>query len=128
MENCIFCKIANGEIPSIKIWENENFFAFLDSHPIKFGHTLLIPKKHIDYVFDLNDDEYTELMLNVKEVAKQLKTKLNSKKIGLIIEGFVVPHAHIHLVPINGLSELNPEVRLDVKTKELNEIAKIILG
>ena len=128
MNDCIFCKIAKGEISSVKIWEDEKYFAFLDNHPIKSGHTLLIPKKHTDYVFDLNNDEYTELMLNVKKIAKQLKSRLKSKKIGMIIEGFVVPHAHIHLVPINGLSELNPEVRLDVKDEELDKIAKLILG
>jgi len=88
MENCIFCKIIKGEIPSVKIWENESYLAFLDVNPMTPGHTILTPKKHTDYLFDLNDDEYCELMKNVKEIAQLLKSKLNTKRVGVVVEGF----------------------------------------
>jgi histidine triad (HIT) family protein len=125
MEDCIFCKIANGEIPSVKIWEDKKYLAFLDMNPINSGHTLLTPKKHNDYIFDLNDSEYSKLMLNAKKIAKLLKKKLNPKRIGIIIEGFAVPHVHIHLVPINNPDEICNK-RKSIKTEELNKIAERI--
>ncbi|MBI2004354.1 HIT domain-containing protein [Candidatus Pacearchaeota archaeon] len=88
MKNCIFCKILKGEISAVKIFEDEKHFAFLDMNPINSGHTLLIPKKHIEYLFDLNDDEYSELMLKAKHLAKLLKNKLVSKRVGIAVEGF----------------------------------------
>src|SRR3989338_8673069 len=99
--DCIFCKIIDGEIPVVKIFEDKKYFAFLDMNPINPGHTLLIPKKHTDYLFDLSDDEYSELMLKAKHLAKLLKNKLNPKRVGIAVEGFFIPHAHIHLVPLN---------------------------
>ena len=125
--DCIFCKIVKGEIPAVKIYEDEKHFAFLDVNPINSGHTLLIPKKHTEYLFDLKDNEYSELMLKVKSFAKLLKNKLKSKKIGLIIEGFGVLHVHIHLVPINSMGELNQKRTKPVNKEELNKIAKKIL-
>ena len=122
--DCIFCKIVKGEIPAVKIYEDEKHFAFLDVNPINSGHTLLIPKKHTEYLFDLKDNEYSELMLKVKSFAKLLKNKLKSKKIGLIIEGFGVLHVHIHLVPINSMGELNQKRTKPVNKEELNKIAK----
>jgi histidine triad (HIT) family protein len=124
--DCIFCKIVSGEIPSIKIWEDEKHLAFLDVNPINPGHTLLIPKKHSDYIFDLEDKEYSELMLKAKEIAKLLKEKLNPKKVGTAIEGFGVPHIHIHIVPLNKGNELNPERAKPMSKEELNKIAKMI--
>ena len=126
--DCIFCKIVKGEIPAVKIFEDEKHFAFLDVNPINSGHTLLIPKKHTEYLFDLKDNEYSELMLKVKSFAKLLKNKLKSKKIGLIIEGFGVLHVHIHLVPINSMGELNQKRTKPVNKEELNKIAKKILN
>ena len=126
MENCVFCKIAKGEIPSFIIWEDENFLAFLDAGQINPGHTLLIPKKHTDYLFDIEDREYQELMLKAKEIAKILKSKLNPKRVGLAVEGFGVPHVHLHLVPINHGNELNPERATHPKPEELKKIADII--
>src|SRR3989338_10600632 len=99
--DCIFCKIIDGEIPVVKIFEDKKYFAFLDMNPINPGHTLLIPKKHTDYLFDLSDDEYSELMLKAKYLAKLLKNKLAPKRVGILVEGFLIPHAHIHLVPLN---------------------------
>ena len=126
--DCIFCKIVKGEIPAVKIYEDKKHFAFLDVNPINSGHTLLIPKKHTEYLFDLKDNEYSELMLKVKSFAKLLKNKLKSKKIGLIIEGFGVLHVHIHLVPINSMGELNQKRTKPVNKEELNKIAKKILN
>lgn len=125
-KNCIFCKIAKEEISAVKIWEDEKYLAFLDVNPINMGHTLLIPKKHTDYIFDLEDEEYFELMLKSKEIAKLLKEKLNPKRIGVIIEGFAVPHIHIHLVPINNPDEICNK-RKPIQSEELNKIAEKIL-
>ena len=126
MENCIFCKIVKGEIPSVKVWEDEKHLAILDINPINPGHTVLIPKKHDDYLFDLEDGEYTELMLKAKKIAKMLKNKLKPKRIGLAVEGFFVPHVHVHLVPLNKGNELNPERAKNMSAEELNRIAKKI--
>ncbi|HLD38626.1 MAG TPA: HIT family protein [Candidatus Nanoarchaeia archaeon] len=126
--DCIFCKIIDGEIPVVKIFEDKKYFAFLDMNPINPGHTLLIPKKHTDYLFDLSDDEYSELMLKAKHLAKILKNKLKSKKIGLIVEGFGVSHVHIHLVPINSMGELNQKRTKPMNKEELNRLAEKITG
>ena len=125
--DCIFCKIIDGEIPVVKIFEDKKYFAFLDMNPINPGHTLLIPKKHTDYLFDLSDDEYSELMLKAKHLAKILKNKLKSKKIGLIVEGFGVSHVHIHLIPINSMGELNQKRTKPMNKEELNKVAEKIL-
>ena len=109
MKNCVFCKIIKGEIPAIKIWEDKKYLIFLDMKPINPGHLLVIPKKHIRLIFDLDDKDYSELMLKAKEFAKDLKSKMKSKRIGMIVEGFGVPHAHVHLIPINEMHELNPK-------------------
>ena len=101
MENCVFCKIARGEIPSFKIWEDENYFAFLDANPIGPGHTLVIPKNHTDYLFDISEEEYCGLMSAAKKIAEILKEKFNSKRVGLLIDGFGVSHANVHLLPVN---------------------------
>ncbi|VVB83116.1 HIT domain protein [uncultured archaeon] len=124
--DCIFCKIIKGEIPAVKLWEDEKYFVFLDKSPINPGHTLVLPKKHTDYIFDLNDKEYTELMLKAKEIAKILKKKLNPKRVGMAVEGFFVPHVHIHLVPENRGNELNPERAMNMDVKELNKLAEKI--
>ena len=125
-KDCIFCKIITGEIPAVKIYENQKVTAFLDTNPIKPGHVLVLPKKHTDYLFDLDDGEYAELMLESKKVAKILKNKLHSKRIGLAVEGFGVPHVHVHLVPVNRGNELNPEKAKHVDIEELNRMAQKI--
>jgi histidine triad (HIT) family protein len=126
-KNCIFCKIIEGKIPVVKLWEDEKYFIFLDSSPINPGHTLVLPKKHTDYIFDLNDKEYSELMLKAKEVAKILKKKLNPDRVCVIIEGFAVPHVHIHLVPLKKGDELNFEKAKPMDVKELNKIKEKII-
>jgi len=126
MTDCIFCKIVKGEIPAAKIWENRDFVAFLDMNSIKEGHTLLIPKKHSNYMFDLSDRDYVELMLQAKLVAKKLKDKLNPEKIGMLVEGFAIPHVHIHLVPINHAGELDFNKAKPKSAEELNKTAEKI--
>lgn len=125
-EDCIFCKMARGEIPVDKIWEDDKHFSFLDIHPINPGHLLVIPKKHADYLFDLSDKEYNELMVKAKELAIMLKKKLKPKRIGMAVEGFGVSHVHIHLVPLNKGNELNPERAKHMDAEELKKIAKIL--
>ncbi len=127
MDDCIFCKIVKEELPSHKVWEDETHLAFLDIHPINPGHTLLIPKNHIDNVFDISDDGYQELFLTAKKIAPKLQKVTGAKRIGLIVEGFAVPHAHIHLVPINNDKELkNPKGGKITTESELEEMQKII--
>ncbi len=127
MENCIFCKIVKGEIPCVKIWEDELHLAFLTLGPINPGHTLLIPKKHTDYLFDMEDPEYIKLMEKAKIVSAMLKLSLKPKRVGLAVEGFSVPHVHLHLVPVNNSNELNPERATNPKIDELKKIAEKIL-
>ncbi len=127
MPDCIFCKISSGQVPSAKIWENETHFAFLDNQPIKPGHTLVIPKKHTDYIFDLSDGEYETLLLKSKAIAKKLKAKLAPKRVGMAVEGFGVAHVHVHLVPINHGAELNPLDARPALDGELERIAKMLI-
>lgn len=127
MESCIFCKIAKGEIKPEVIWENDSYIAFLDTNPIAPGHTLVIPKKHTGYIFDLDDRDYAELMLNAKKIAQTLKTKLNSKRVGLVVEGFNVPHVHVHLMPVNEIGDMNPKNIKPAKIEELKKVAEKIL-
>ena len=111
----IFTKIINGDIPSYKIAEDENCYAFLDINPLKAGHTLLVPKSETDYLFDLNNESYQHLFSFAKKVAIALKAKVVCKRIAVVVLGFEVPHAHIHLIPIDNESEIdfaNPRVKL----------------
>ncbi len=128
MENCVFCKILKNEIPVFKIWEDDRYLGFLDANPVMPGHVLLIPRKHSDYIFDLEDDEYNELFLAAKKLAKTMKMKLKPKRIGVAIEGFGVPHAHIHLIPINHGHELNPANAKKASIEDLKKMADIILN
>ena len=125
--NCVFCKIKNGELPSHKIYEDDNFLAFLDVNPINPGHLLLIPKKHVDYVFDLQEPLYSEMFKVAKKISKNLKKVMKAKRIGIAVEGFAVPHVHIHLVPINHENELDPHRAKEATPEELYKVAKKIL-
>jgi diadenosine tetraphosphate (Ap4A) HIT family hydrolase len=105
-EECIFCKIAEGKIPGVKIWEDNEFLAILSSHPNTEGVTLVLTKKHYDsYVFDMKDEVYKNLMMAAKKVAKILEKGLNVKRIALVMEGMGLNHAHIKLYPLHGLDE-----------------------
>jgi len=103
----IFSRIVAGEIPCYKVAEDEKHFAFLDINPLRPGHTLVIPKREVDYIFDLEDDEYAALMLFAKSVADALRRAVPCKRIGEAVLGMEVPHTHIHLVPLNAESDLN---------------------
>jgi len=103
----IFSRIVNGEIPCYKVAENDRFLAFLDINPLSKGHTLVIPKKETDYIFDIEDEEYQGLFLFAKKVARSLKKCIQCERIGLAVIGLEVAHAHIHLVPINGIYDID---------------------
>lgn len=123
----IFTKIISGEIPCHKIAENENFLAFLDISPLVKGHTLVIPKNDVDYIFDLEDDTLGGLILFSKQVAKAIKKTIPCNRIGVTVIGLEVPHAHIHLIPINTMSDMNfSNPKLKLSAEELAEIASKI--
>lgn len=103
----LFSRIASGEIPSHKVAENDQFLAFLDVFPLVEGHVLVIPKKEVDYIFDLDDELYTGLQLFAKQVSKAIKKVIPCKRIGVAVIGLEVPHAHIHLVPLNTIGDIN---------------------
>jgi histidine triad (HIT) family protein len=123
----IFTRIVAGEIPSYKIAEDDHYYAFLDINPLAKGHTLVIPKKEIDYIFDLDDEHYQGLFLFAKRVAIAIKKVIPCEKVGVAVIGLEVLHAHIHLVPLNSISDLNfsnPKLKLDAE--ELRTIAEKI--
>ena len=123
----IFSKIINDEIPAYKILENENFLAFLDIFPLAKGHVLVIPKKEIDCLFDISSDEYGELWKFAQQVAKAMDKVIDCKRIGVAVIGLEVPHAHIHLVPLNNVSDINFErPKLSFSEEEMNEVAQNI--
>jgi histidine triad (HIT) family protein len=120
----IFTRIVQGEVPCYKIAENENFLAFLDVNPLVKGHTLVIPKQEQDYLFDLEDDSFVGLHLFAKEVAIQLKKHIACKRIGVAVIGLEVPHAHIHLIPLNEMDDMNfNRKKLTLSPEELTTIA-----
>ena len=124
----IFSKIAAGEIPSHKIAENDEFYAFLDINPITKGHTLVIPKAEIDYIFDIDDDILGRMMIFAKNIAKAIKESVPCIRVGVAVIGLEVPHAHIHLIPIGKESDMhlgNP--KLELSTMELKDIAESII-
>lgn len=123
----IFTKIVNGEIPAYKVAEDENFLAFLDIFPVAKGHTLVIPKKEVDYLFDLDDELYTGLQLFAKKVATGLKKTIPCEKVGVLVLGLEVPHAHIHLVPMQNEGDLlNFANKKKFTPEEFQEITKLI--
>ncbi len=124
----VFSKIISGEIPCFKIAENDQFLAFLDITPLAKGHTLVIPKKEVDYIFDMEDAHLAEMMIFAKEVAKQLKKAISCKKIGVSVIGLEVPHAHIHLIPINGIADMDFTKKMSLSLDELKEIQQFILN
>lgn len=120
----IFSKIAAGEIPSYKIAEDDRYYAFLDINPVAEGHTLVIPKHEVDYIFDIDDDEYAGLQLFAKRVAEAIKKAMPCKRVGVAVMGLEVPHAHIHLIPINKESDMNFfSEKLSPSPERMKEIA-----
>ena len=119
----IFSKIAAGEIPSYKCAENDKFYAFLDINPIGKAHTLVIPRKEIDYIFDMNDDDLAAFQLFTKKVARAIKKAFPCKKVAQIVLGLEVDHAHIHLLPINSEADVDFHKHIELTAEELTEIA-----
>lgn len=103
----IFSKIISGEIPCYKVAENEQFLAFLDISPLAIGHVLVIPKQEIDYIFDMDDESYTGLLLFAKNISKAVRKAIPCKRVGVAVIGLEVPHAHIHLIPLNSVEDIN---------------------
>jgi len=120
----IFTKIINGEIPCFKVAEDENYFAFLDINPLRAGHTLIVPKSEIDYIFDLGDDQLAGMILFSKKVAAAIKSAFPCNRIGVAILGLEVPHAHIHLVPMDTMEDVNfRNPKLKFSPEEFKDIA-----
>lgn len=123
----LFTKIVNGEIPCHKVAENEEFLAFLDIMPLRKGHVLVIPKTEVDYIFDVEDQLLGRMMIFAKQVAKQIEKVFTCNRIGVTVIGLEVPHAHIHLIPINELSDMDfTQSKMSIKPEDLEEIAKSI--
>jgi len=123
----IFSKIIDGTIPSHKVAEDEHYYAFLDINPLAKGHTLVIPKVEIDYIFDLEDDTLSGLVLFSKKVGKAIQSVIPCNRIGIMVLGLEVPHAHVHLIPINKIGDMNfSNPKLALTNEEFAEIAREI--
>ena len=123
----IFSKIAAGEIPSYKCAESDKFYAFLDINPVAKGHTLVIPRREVDYIFDMEDDELAEYQVFAKRVAAALKKAFPCKKVAQVVLGLEVPHAHIHLIPMNSEADVDfRREKLKLSSEEMASIAEAI--
>jgi histidine triad (HIT) family protein len=123
----IFTRIINGEIPCYKVAEDDRYFAFLDINPLKKGHTLVVPKKEIDYIFDLIDNDIAGIMVFSKKVAAAIRTAYPCNRIGIAVLGLEVPHAHVHLVPMDSMEDINfKNPKLKFTSEEFTEIASKI--
>ncbi len=123
----IFTKIVNGEIPCYKVAEDENYFAFLDIGPVAKGHTLVIPKKEVDYIFDLDEKTLSGLTLFAQKVAKGIEKVVPCKRVGVAVLGLEVPHAHIHLIPLNSEADVDfKKAKLQLPKEEMVELAQKI--
>lgn len=121
----IFSRIVAGEIPSYKVAENEKFYAFLDIAPLAKGHTLVIPKREVDYFFDLEDDELQEMIVFAKQIAKKIKANTECKKVATVVLGLEVAHAHIHLIPMNTEKDVDfSREKLKLTPEEFAKIAE----
>jgi histidine triad (HIT) family protein len=123
----IFTRIINGEIPCYKVAESDSCFAFLDINPLSKGHTLVVPKTEVDYIFDVEDELYLELMAFAKRVAKAVEKVVPCERMGVTVIGLEVPHAHVHLIPINALNDMNfAKPKLQLSKEEFAELAASI--
>ena len=117
----IFSKIISGEIPSFKIYEDDNFLAFLDINPNSLGHTLCIPKKEIDQIFDLDDKTLSELIIFSKKVANAIKKAVVCERVGMSVIGLEVPHVHVHLIPINNMNDMSFDTKINMTDSQFIE-------
>ena len=122
----IFSRIIAGEIPSYKVAEDDRYYAFLDINPVQAGHTLVVPKHEVDYIFNLSDEEYAGLHLFAKRVAKALEKSVACKRIATAVIGLEVPHAHIHLVPVTNEGDMNFSKKQTLPAERMEELAKAI--
>ncbi len=122
----LFTKIINGEIPSYKVAEDEHFYAFLDINPNAKGHTLCIPKKEENKIFDLDEETYIELMRFSRKVAKAIEKSVVCKRVGVAVVGLEVPHVHVHLIPINEMKEMTFQSKVSMTTNEFEVLAEKI--
>lgn len=123
----IFSKIVNGEIPCYKVYEDDEFLAFLDAFPVSKGHVLVIPKKETDYIFDIEDQSYARMWQFAKKISNALKLSVSCERIGISVIGLEVAHAHIHLLPINSLEDMNfSKPKMSFSKQEFEEIADTI--
>jgi len=121
----LFSKIIEGEIPCYKVAENDSFLAFLDIMPVKEGHVLVVPKSEIDYIYDIDDAQLAEMMIFAKSVAKKIEQVFPCNRVGVTVIGLEVPHAHVHLIPIDKLDDMNfAKPKLSLDATQLSEIAK----
>ncbi len=120
----IFTRIIKGEIPSYKVAEDDRYYAFLDINPLAKGHTLVVPKKEVDYLFDLDDETLAGMMIFAKQVAAKIREKIACKRVAVVVLGLEVPHAHIHLIPINDESDVDfKREKLHLSVEEFQKIA-----
>ena len=122
----IFTKIINGEIPSYKIAEDDNFLAFLDVNPNAKGHTLCIPKQEINKIFDMEEDHYLALMKFSRKVAKAIEKSIDCKRVGIAVVGLEVPHVHVHLIPLNDMDDMRFQRKVSLEKQEFEDLAQKI--
>tara|TARA_B110000858_G_scaffold11062_1_gene11412 strand:- start:617 stop:1012 length:396 start_codon:yes stop_codon:yes gene_type:complete len=128
MQDSIFTKIINKELPCYKIAENNNFIAFLDIVPLKKGHTLVVPKIQVDYIYDLPDKVLSDLFIFSKKIAKKIESVIDCKRVGVAVIGLEVPHAHVHLIPINEISDMNfQNQRIELNKEDFQNIRDKII-
>lgn len=127
MEKTIFDRIISGEIPSYKIFEDDKFYAFLDINPVQAGHTLVVPKKTVDFIFDMEDDDCGEMMIFAKKIAKAIKGAIECRKIGVAVIGLEVNHAHIHLIPISKEGDMDFKNKKTLSPQEMKDIQDRII-
>lgn len=119
--DCIFCKIVSGDIPSVKVYEDDQVLAFLNIEAIREGHTLVIPKQHVEYVYQMDESSYGAVMGVVKEVAVALNDSLSPQRVGIKVEGFEVAHAHVHVLPLNDVGDISTKAELLHPSQEERE-------
>jgi histidine triad (HIT) family protein len=124
--DCVFCRIVAGSLPARRVYEDDAHVAFFPLQHTKPGHTLLVPKRHVDYVFDMDERDYHALWATAKRIAPAIRSTFGSARVGIAVEGFTVPHVHVHLVPINALNDLNPERAETLPDREADALAEAL--